>query len=313
MMDFVGQALAQAGSRPSFLAVGTERALEGAPVLWIALNHAKGAGDHAIAAAVADIGLHEDATEFGAHERAGGARFQATRDLAVFADIGGELPGNLIGRVAALAGLHLTFHELHMPPRRVANGAGVVVGEAAPVHAVRRQVVPFLAGDFAGLAADAKRGVGQKAGGAITVLVRVFGLKMKQLRRWSTAHAILAVSRLNCSSTPASRRTPPGSHVAHQRLGFHDATLGSSEMASRSFTTSPFATALPSPVIGQSDLMHGAAVNLQRPHRVVTRARRSTMPRGVMMVTQSPCAMPSSSASSGEISQNNSGWSSARC
>jgi len=47
--------------------------------------------------------------------------------------------------------------------------------------------------------------------------------------------------------------------------------------------------------------------------RGVTSARASISPRAVAMTTQSPLTTPTSRASSGEISANSSGCSSARC
>ena len=41
--------------------------------------------------------------------------------------------------------------------------AGVVVGISRPMETVIRHFVPFLAGDFAGLAADANARVGEEA------------------------------------------------------------------------------------------------------------------------------------------------------
>src|SRR4051794_31570750 len=54
----------------------------------------------------------------------------------------------------------------------VAPGGGremqrIVVALAAPGHAIGRQIVPLLAGDFTRLAADAERGVGKEPGGLL--------------------------------------------------------------------------------------------------------------------------------------------------
>jgi hypothetical protein len=58
----------------------------------IFIDHAKGTRNHAIAAAIADIGLHIDRSDFGPHDCARGTRFQAPRLLAVLAYIGEKLP-----------------------------------------------------------------------------------------------------------------------------------------------------------------------------------------------------------------------------
>src|SRR5437870_11400912 len=60
-------------SKPHLLAVTAECALEGAPVIAILINYSKRTRHHAIPAAVADIRLNVNSTEFGAHNRAGRA------------------------------------------------------------------------------------------------------------------------------------------------------------------------------------------------------------------------------------------------
>jgi hypothetical protein len=73
----------------------------------------------------------------------------------MFADIGGENPGGLLARVAANSGHRWLFYELHVPPCLGSDRPSVVVGIAAPFEAVFTDLVPFLAGDFACLAAYA--------------------------------------------------------------------------------------------------------------------------------------------------------------
>src|SRR5438874_2022990 len=53
--------------------------------------------------------------------------------------------------------------ERDVPPGGRAELRGVVVAEAGEVEAVVGQLVPLLAGHFAGLAADAERGVGEES------------------------------------------------------------------------------------------------------------------------------------------------------
>jgi hypothetical protein len=73
----------------------------------------------------------------------------------MFADIGGENPGGLLARVAADSGHRRFFYEFNVPPRLGSDRASVVVGIAAPFEAVFADLIPFLAGDFACLAAYA--------------------------------------------------------------------------------------------------------------------------------------------------------------
>ena len=89
---FRGTRLGAGRFQACFLAIGAEGALEGAAIVGIALNHSKGAGDDAVAASVANVGLQVDGAEFGAHERAGWASLHATGNFAVLADVGGEFP-----------------------------------------------------------------------------------------------------------------------------------------------------------------------------------------------------------------------------
>src|ERR1700751_2600897 len=118
-----------------------------------------------------------------------------------------------------------------MAPSRIAHGSCVVVGEAAPVQPIDRNIVPLFAGDFAGFAADAQSGIGKEPGSPFAVLVRIFRTKLKQFGRWSSTHATLCVSRLNCSSTPAlSGRRRPGIRLQTRALLSMMRTLGSSEI-----------------------------------------------------------------------------------
>jgi hypothetical protein len=137
------------------LAIKAEGTFEGASVFLVALHDAEGACGNAICASVADIGLKIDAAKLGANESASGTGFEASGDFAVLTDVGGELPGEHVGRVSTDAGNDVILDELHVTPCGMADGAGVVVGEASPVEAVFADVVPLFAADFTGLAADA--------------------------------------------------------------------------------------------------------------------------------------------------------------
>src|SRR6185436_8887287 len=103
-----------------------------------AVDDAERTGDDAVAAAVADVGLDVDAAEFGADDRAGRTGLEAAGVLAVLADVRRKLPRHLLRRVAAFADGRRMLDELHVPPRRVAEGRGVVVGEAGPEEPVVR-------------------------------------------------------------------------------------------------------------------------------------------------------------------------------
>src|SRR5579871_4194766 len=75
-----------------FEPVVTESAFPGPAIVLPTVDYAKGAVNHAVAAAVADIGLHIDAIELGADNSACGAAFQAAGARAVFTDIRREQP-----------------------------------------------------------------------------------------------------------------------------------------------------------------------------------------------------------------------------
>src|SRR5581483_7550338 len=147
-----------------FLPVVTERALERAAVIGPAIDDAERARHDAIAAAVAHIRLHIDAAEFGPDDGARRTGLQASRILAMLADIGRELPRHVRRRIAAVSRVRLALDELHMAPRGVAESRGVVVRERREDEAVGRDFVPLLARDFARLAADAERRVREKTG-----------------------------------------------------------------------------------------------------------------------------------------------------
>src|SRR3954451_24540897 len=109
-IESVGQALAQAGSSPSsgrveervhlgagrlepvLEAVVAERALGGAAVLLVAADHAERARRDAVAAAVADVGLHDDRVELRAEEGASRAGIETAGVGAVLADVRHEQP-----------------------------------------------------------------------------------------------------------------------------------------------------------------------------------------------------------------------------
>ena len=106
-MDWVGQACAHAGVCPSLEAVVAERALLGdAHVLGpvgalAAVDHAVGAGRDAVAAAVADVVLHDDGAELRAEQRPGRADVEAGGVRAVLADVRGHQPAEVRASTAS--------------------------------------------------------------------------------------------------------------------------------------------------------------------------------------------------------------------
>src|SRR6266496_920973 len=75
----------------ALLAVVTERALKCAAGigkwLWSAIDHAERTRHHAIAAAVANIILHEHRANFSTHDCTGGTCLQTARVFAMLADV----------------------------------------------------------------------------------------------------------------------------------------------------------------------------------------------------------------------------------
>src|SRR5581483_6349415 len=155
-LDRVRRARLRAGRLVAALqAVVAERALPHAPVLllpeqrqrerrvsgaaWkIALvDHAERTRGNAVAAAVADVFLHDDGAELGAEERARRARVEAAGVRAVLADVG-----------------------LHQPAQGGRGGGRVDRGRLA----VELQRLALLdERDVARLAADAHRRIGEEA------------------------------------------------------------------------------------------------------------------------------------------------------
>src|SRR5699024_2109071 len=176
-----------------------------------AFNHSEGATCRAGAAAIADILLDLHRAELSTVQRPGGADVETSGVGAVLADIRGHQPPELIGIRAGTSGVVVgcavrprfrrrtdTRHtqvdqsaagrtgvgdpvgvlldESHMPPGVGPQLTSVVIGGAQPLHiAVLGVVVPFLAGDFTGLAADADRGIGEERLAGLCALAVSFG------------------------------------------------------------------------------------------------------------------------------------------
>src|SRR3954471_22439367 len=77
-------------------AVVTEGALPNAPVILTLVEDAERAGDHAVAAAVADVLLHDHRPELGPEERARGADVETARVGAVLADVRAHEPAEAV-------------------------------------------------------------------------------------------------------------------------------------------------------------------------------------------------------------------------
>ena len=150
-LDRIGRAGLRARRLEAVLEpVVAERALRGAAVDRVAVDHAERARRDAVPAAVADVRLQHDGLELGADQRAGRARVQAAGVRAVLADVGHEHPVaeagertlvllgggdevDAVGReVDRARGALRQLHEAHVPPGRGAQLAGVVVRAAAP-------------------------------------------------------------------------------------------------------------------------------------------------------------------------------------
>ena len=123
-IDSVGHAAAQAGCSAGLLPVVAERALERAPVVRPAIDDAERAADDAVAAAVADVGLDVDRAELGADDRRRSGTPRGSRHSRSACRRRRRSPTRADRRrVAADAGLGVHLDELHVPPRRVRQGA----------------------------------------------------------------------------------------------------------------------------------------------------------------------------------------------
>src|SRR5215467_7376089 len=141
----------QVGLQP----VVAERALPGQAARLVEADDVIRAGRDAVAAAVADARLDIDGVELGPDDRVRGAHFHAARLRAVLADVAHHVPGH-----TALGGGALV--ELDVTPVLLVELARVVVA-VAELGRVPGELVPLLACDLAGFAADAERRVGEEA------------------------------------------------------------------------------------------------------------------------------------------------------
>ena len=88
----------------AFLSIITKSALKCAACigkrLGPAIDHPERAGDDAIPTAIADVILHENRTDFRAHDRACWTRFEAAGFFAMLANIGEKNPAEWILAIA---------------------------------------------------------------------------------------------------------------------------------------------------------------------------------------------------------------------
>src|SRR5205085_160749 len=134
------------------------------------VEHAERAGGYAVAAAVADVFLDDDGAELRPEERSRRTDVEAGGVGAVLTDVGAHQPakrvvaGRVEPRLLAVEPQRLSLlGEGNVAPGVGAEVRGVVVRLPRPDQAVLGDEVPFLAGDLAGLAADADGGVGEEA------------------------------------------------------------------------------------------------------------------------------------------------------
>src|SRR3954468_7828887 len=245
------------GLEPVLEPVVTQRALRGPPVVRVAVDHPERTGGHAVAAAVADVRLHDHGLELGADQRARRARVEAARVRAVLADVRHEEPlvelrdavrlGPL-NEIDVVLPLRDRLDEAHVPPSRRAQPAGAVVRAALAEHrAVARQVVPLLTCDLARLAADTDGRVREEPhplGGGIADRDLGHGLWAPEWRgcsdawsRFGLAEWAAARSVADIPGTGARERRPARTLHANDLSSIE--TFGSPVRGTRSFAASP--------------------------------------------------------------------------
>src|SRR5262245_35976057 len=181
--------------------VVAECALEGTSVAFAAVDHPEGAGGDAVAAAVAHVRLDHDRAELGAEDGACWADLQAGGIRTMLADVRVHQPADI-----AIA---LLLDERDVAPGVGAQTSRVVVGVGQEVQPVVRQQVPLLAGDLAGLAADADRAVGEEADAGH--LPRLPGLmsQVAALHSWMWTLGSSTIESRSLAESPRERPRPP--------------------------------------------------------------------------------------------------------
>src|ERR1017187_124106 len=304
----------------------------------------------AVPAAIANVVLHHNCPELGAHERPGGTHVEAGSVGAVLADIRRHQPANaglraIQGPVLARSGRNdrqrcearcgdrpsRLLDEGDMAPRARPETTGVVVRHAEHLEAVLGDAVPLLAGDLARLAPDADRAVSEESLARRRVLPAGVGRGIRRPR--PARHQVpspggvirvvpvstLRPARCRYASTKRGSAAPVGrrpgwiSHAAAFDSWMW--TLGSRLTPIRSFAESPLTIAPPPPTpqwYGRPIWWMTRPPTVSGVSRSVTRTLASMAVRAVTMVAQPRCSSPRSAASSGDTSQKNSGCSSAR-
>src|SRR5215204_6546834 len=181
--DGVGRARLGAGRFEAVaLAVVAEGALEGAAIVWDLGYDAVRTGGDAVAAAVADVGLDVDVVELVADDGARRAGLLARRLDAVLAHVAHKSPASqgvelgptrqrlrhVLGEryevhIAGQTALLRVLYKRHVTPGGARELLRIVVRVARQLVAIRRELVPLLAGDLAGLASYTDRCIGQES------------------------------------------------------------------------------------------------------------------------------------------------------
>src|SRR5919106_833973 len=268
-VDRVGRARLRArGLEPVLQPVVAERALLRGARRWIGPDDPERAGPDAVAAAVAGVGLDHHRVELRPDDGAGRAHLETARPHAVLAHIAHQEPAAVgaIGREL--------LDEPHVAPVRAVEAPRVVVAvarERVDAAVGGGELVPLLAGDLAGLAADADRGVGEET---------------HRLRHqaFSTLHTKALPSWIDTLGSPTSE----------------ESSLTTSPVEMPSY---PQCHGIPTWWIVLPSIRKGRS-------RRVTRALARIVARGLVIFTQSRLAMSLSRASSGLSSMNSSGCSS---
>src|SRR5881296_907421 len=153
-LDGLGRTgLGARGAKAVVDAVVAERALPGGPGVLVEADDAERARRHAVATPVAGVLVDVDRAELRPVDGAGGARVQTSRVSAVLADVGHQQPREVTTRAGARR-----FHEAHQPERGIGE-VGVVLVAAGPLRLLHAELVPLLARDLTGPAADSEGGV----------------------------------------------------------------------------------------------------------------------------------------------------------
>src|SRR5438067_3755083 len=264
-------ALRAGGDHVRLEPVVAERALPCPAVVLAPVDDAEGARGDAVAAAVADVGLHVARVELGAHQRPGRTALQASRARTVLANVAHHQPGEVPRAGHLRAERHRPLDEGDVTPGRRAQVLAVVVGEPGEAEAVVRQLVPLLAGHLAGLAADAERRVGEEALLAHALLLRQLVLfrdpSLERLHLGQIARKLRhARAQLAAVRRPALPRAPAGLDVAGERLRFLDVHVGIADERGEVVGRVALDEAYETPVIGKADLVHHLAAHAQYRH-----------------------------------------------